>query len=181
MNAKIPLALIVAHDQNRLIGRDGDLPWRLPNDLRHFKALTLGHTVLMGRKTWESLPRKPLPGRQNRVLTRDLNFVADGAEVVHTLGAALRVPAEGQLLVIGGAELYALTLPHAQRLYVTEVEFHDVAPPGAHRDTFFPSYDLADYRETACEAHPIDDTHPYAYRFVTRERRAGGHDAPLPV
>lgn len=170
--ATAPLALIVAHDQHRLIGRQGDLPWRLPNDLRHFKALTLGNTVLMGRKTWESLPRRPLPGRHNRVLTRDPAFTADGAEVVHSLEAALRPPAQGSLFVIGGAELYALTLPLVQRLHITEVDFHDEAPLDT-RDAYFPAYDRNRYEETAREEHGVDDTHAHAYRFLTLERRDG--------
>ena len=94
--------------------------------------------------------------------------------MVHTLEAALRPPAQGELLVIGGAELYALTLPHAQRLYLTEVDSHDTAASGTHRDTFFPPYDRADYREIARAAHPADAAHAHGYCFVTLERRARG-------
>ena len=163
--ATAPLNLIVAHDENNLIGRDGDLPWRLPNDLKHFKALTLGQTVLMGRKTWESLPRRPLPGRDNRVLTRMAGYVAEGAVVFTDLAAALSAPAQGQLFVIGGAALYRLCLPLATRLYITEVQ------ASGEGDTYFPHYMRADYREIARETHPADATHAVAYCFVTLERR----------
>ena len=165
--AGMPIAslhLIVAHDETLLIGRDGDLPWRLPNDLKHFKALTLGQTVLMGRKTWESLPRRPLPGRENRVLTRDAGYLAEGAQVFHTLDAALAPPMQGELFVIGGASLYALCLPLASRLYLTEV---CAQSPG---DTYFPPYDRSQYREIAREEHPADDTHAVAFRFVVLQR-----------
>lgn len=159
-----PLTLIVAHDQNRLIGREGDLPWRLPNDLKRFKALTLGHTVLMGRKTWQSLPRRPLPGRDNRVLTRDAGYVAEGASVFTSLEAALAAPAQGTLFIIGGASLYEHTLPLAQRLELTQVQTH------AQGDVHFPPYDLRQYREIAREEHPADAQHAHAYRFLTLER-----------
>ncbi len=158
------LHLIVAHDRNRLIGRDGDLPWRLPNDLKRFKALTLGQTVLMGRKTWESLPRRPLPGRDNRVLTRDPHYLAPGATVHTTLASALAAPESGSLWVIGGAALYALCLPLASRLYVTQVHAADSG------DTYFPAYADQPFREIAREDHPADATHAVAYSFVILER-----------
>lgn len=163
-----PLSLIVAHDETGLIGRDGDLPWRLPNDLKHFKALTLGHTVLMGRKTWQSLPRKPLPERENRVLTRDAAFVAPGATVFTDLAAALAAPAQGQLFVIGGAELYRLCLPLAATLHITRVH------TSTEGDTYFPHYASANYRETACVIHPADEKHAHAYSFLTLERLDAG-------
>ncbi len=158
------LSLVVAHDDHLLIGRDGDLPWRLPNDLKRFKALTLGHTVLMGRKTWESLPRRPLPGRDNRVLTHDAHYAAEGASVFTTLAAALAAPAQGSLFVIGGAALYALCLPMAERLYVTHVHSQD------RGDTYFPAYADQNFREIAREHHPADAHHAVAYSFVTLER-----------
>jgi dihydrofolate reductase len=163
----MPLAslnLIVAHDETLLIGRDGDLPWRLPNDLKHFKALTLGQTVLMGRKTWESLPRRPLPGRENRVLTREAGYAAEGARVFQTLEAALALPLQGELFVIGGASLYALCLPLAHRLYVTEVHAR------GEGDTYFPAYRCSAYREVSRERHAADAIHAVAYSFVTLER-----------
>lgn len=161
---RTPLSIIVAHDEAGLIGRDGDLPWRLPNDLRRFKALTLGNTVLMGRKTWESLPRRPLPDRDNWVLTRDAGYAAPGARVFHDLGAALQATPRGQLFVIGGAELYRLCLPLARTLQVTQVATR------ADGDTHFPPYRLSDYREVSAEPHEADERHAHAYRFLTLER-----------
>lgn len=159
------LSLIVAHDENRLIGRAGDLPWRLPNDLKHFKALTLGHTVLMGRKTWESLPRRPLPGRVNRVLSRDADYRAEGAEVFNSLEAALSPPAHGLLFVIGGAALYEACLPFAHTLHLTLVQTE------AEGDTWFPAYEAQQFERIACIAHAADETHAFAYQFLTLQRR----------
>ncbi len=158
------LSLIVAMDRNRLIGRNGDLPWRLPNDLKHFKRTTLGKTILMGRKTWDSLGR-PLPERQNWVLTRDRGFAAAGARVFHDLDAALAAHGPGELMVIGGAELYRQTLSRADRLYLTEVRAE------VEGDAWFPEFDRAAWRETASEAHPADEKHAWPYRFVTLERK----------
>jgi len=150
-------------DRNRLIGRNGDLPWRLPNDLKHFKRNTLGKTVLMGRKTWASLGR-PLPERENWVLTRDAGFQADGARVFHTLEAALAAHAAGELMVIGGAELYRQLLPAAQRIYLTEVEAE------LEGDAWFPAFDRGEWTVTADEGHPSDERHAWPYRFLTLER-----------
>lgn len=161
--AEKALSLIVACDENRLIGRAGDLPWRLPNDLKHFKALTLGKTILMGRKTWDSLGR-PLPQRDNWVLTRDATFAAPGCRAFGTLQAALAAHASGELMVIGGAELYRQTLPHAQRLYLTRVHAQEQG------DTWFPDFDLAQFREISREDHPADDRHVYPYSFLILER-----------
>ncbi|MGH8504995.1 MAG: dihydrofolate reductase [Stenotrophobium sp.] len=158
------ISLIVAMDERRLIGRDGDLPWRLPNDLRHFKALTLGKTVLMGRKTWISLGR-PLPNRDNWVLTRDTRFSAEGGRVFHHLDAVLAAHIEGELMVIGGAELYRQLLPRADRLYLTQVHAR------VDGDTWFPDYPADAYVETAREDHPVDEKHPHAYSFLTLEHK----------
>lgn len=157
------ISLIVAMDRKRLIGRDGDLPWRLPNDLRHFKRLTVGKTVLMGRRTWVSLGR-PLPERENWVLTRDRSFAAPGCRVFHALGDALAAHGGGELMVIGGAELYRQTLPQADRIYLTEV---DAELSG---DTYFPELDPGQWRELSAEPHPADERHPYAYCFKLLER-----------
>jgi dihydrofolate reductase len=154
-----PLYLIAALGRNRVIGRDGALPWRLPDDLRRFKQLTLGQPVLMGRKTWVSLGR-PLPGRENRVLTRDRQFVAPGARVFHRLEDALAAPAQGALWVIGGGELYAQLLPRADALFLTEV---DAAPEG---DAHFPELPAGQWREVAREAHAADAAHALAFSFV---------------
>jgi dihydrofolate reductase len=171
----------VAVDRRWAIGRNGRLPWRLPDDLRRFKALTLGHPVIMGRKTFQSIGRA-LPGRTNVVVTRQHGYRAPGATVVHSLQAALaearavpsprsRVPgprsgAHGEecVFVIGGGQLYAQTLPLAGRLYVTHVET-EVEGADAH----FPALDPGVWREVAREGHPADDRHPFPFSYVTYE------------
>ncbi|MCS7067822.1 MAG: dihydrofolate reductase [Meiothermus sp.] len=157
------IALVVAMDQHRAIGRDGALPWHLPDDLKRFRALTLGKTVLMGRKTYQSIGR-PLPKRRNVVLTRDPHFRAEGVEVVHVPEEALQLDEE--LMVIGGGEVYALFLPLATHLYLTLV---DTAVPGA--DAFFPAWNPQDWRETHREHHPADERHALAFTYVDLERR----------
>ncbi|MDT7919086.1 MAG: dihydrofolate reductase [Meiothermus sp.] len=156
------IALVVAMDKNRAIGRAGALPWHLPDDLKHFKALTLGKTVLMGRKTFQSIGR-PLPKRRNVVLTKDPSFGAEGVEVVHSLDDALLLDEE--IMVIGGGEVYALFLPLATHLHLTLV---DTAIPDA--DTFFPEWSPAQWRETHREFHPADERHLFAFSFVDLER-----------
>lgn len=165
MSEATTLSLLVAHDLGRVIGRDGDLPWRLPNDLKQFKQRSLGKTVLMGRRTWESLPRKPLPGRDNWVLSRDPAFAAEGARSFQSLEQALAAHPGGELLVIGGGELYRLALPRAQRIYLTLVQTQ------VNGDTWFPDYDPADFQEIERLDHPADAQHAYAYSFLTLERR----------
>ncbi len=161
------VVLIAALDVNRAIGRDNALPWHLPDDLKRFKALTLGKPVLMGRKTAESLGRA-LPKRRNLVLTRSGQVPFDGMQAVATLEEACAVAdADGasELCVIGGAELYALTLPIATRLYLTHV---DTEVDDA--DTFFPAFDHAQWRTIAREAHAADDRHAFAFECVDYER-----------
>lgn len=162
----------VARGRNGVIGRDGGLPWRLKSDLALFKATTLGRPVIMGRKTWESLPRKPLPGRLNLVLSRDASFEAEGAIVCERFDEALEIAREQaadegaeEVCVIGGEALFALALPRAKRLYVTEV---DAAPDG---DAFMPAFDEADWRETRRDAHPAGPNDDYPFVFRTLERR----------
>jgi dihydrofolate reductase len=145
------LTLVVAVAKNGVIGRDGALPWRLSSDMKRFKAATIGKPVLMGRKTWQSLPRKPLPGRQNLILTRDANFSAEGAWVYSDLAAMLaagRAMAEAtgvdEVCVIGGAQLYNAVLPQADRIVLTEV---NLEPQGdAHL-----RFDLSHWREVSRE------------------------------
>lgn len=165
MAAMQKLTLVVAIAKNRIIGRDNQLPWHLPEDLQHFKAVTLGHPVIMGRKTWESLPPRfrPLPGRRNIVVTRQSDYVAEGAEIVGSIPAALeRVSAEDTACVIGGAEIFAATLPLAHTLEITEV---DLEPEG---DTRFPALSATEWRESAREAHVA--TSGIGYAFVTYQR-----------
>ena len=160
---KPEIVFVLARARNGVIGRDGDLPWRLPADLRHFKALTQGAPMLMGRKTFESLPGL-LPGRRHIVLTRDAGWSAQGAEVVHSVDAAIAAAQGERLSVVGGAEIYALLLPHADRIELTEV---DDAPEG---DTVVPPFDPAMWREDARKDHPAESGRP-GFAFVTLVRR----------
>jgi dihydrofolate reductase len=164
------LSLIVALDGNGLIGRGGDLPWRLPADLKHFKRITLGKPVIMGRKTAESLGR-PLPGRDNLVLTRNPGWRAGGFHVcagMEDLVAA--VGSAPEAMVIGGADIYRLLLPRTSRAYVTLV---DGIFSG---DTWFPEWPLRGWRETRREERPSDDANPWGMVFLEYERlgAAGG-------
>lgn len=162
-------ALIVATAENGVIGRQGQLPWHLPLDLKHFKLLTLGHPVLMGRRTWESIGR-PLPGRANIVVTRQPDWVAPGCEVTHSLAEAVALAATrpgGELVcVIGGSEIYQAALPAVDVVYLTEV--HHTVPDG---DAFFPALPPSVWREETRERHEADEKHAYAFSFVTLRRR----------
>jgi len=159
------ISLVVALDRNRAIGRAGAMPWHLPDDLKRFKALTLGKPVLMGRKTALAIGR-PLPGRLNLVLTRGEVAPFPGQTVVHSLGEAIARAGDSDLCVIGGGEVYALALPRATQLHLTEI---DTAASDA--DTFFPAFDAGDWHEVARVHHPIDAKHPIPFDFVDYERR----------
>ncbi len=155
------LSLIAALDRERAIGRDGQLPWRLSADLKRFKALTLGHSIVMGRKTWDSIGR-PLPGRRNLVLTRDVHFQAEGAEVFQDLDSLLQACAsEDEVFIIGGGEIYQLLLPQAHRLLLTEVE---TTVEGA--DAWFPVWDEQTFHESSRVSFPADDKNQHPYHFV---------------
>lgn len=159
------VALIAAMGSNRVIGQAGALPWRLPADLRHFRALTLGKPVLMGRKTFESIG-KPLPGRDNIIITRRFGYHAEGCQVFDSLTAALEhhrgCP---ELMIIGGASIYNQSLALASRIYLTVI---DQAFEG---DAFFPEIDAGCWVETARTDHHADETNPFDYHFLTLERR----------
>ncbi len=159
------IALVAALDRHRAIGRGNELPWRLPDDLKRFKALTLGKPVLMGRKTAESLGRA-LPGRHNLVLTRSVSAPFAGMEAVASLDAALALVGDVELMVIGGGEIYALALPFANTLHLTHVD--TVVEDG---DTFFPAYDPSQWRAGFREAHAPDGKHAYGFEFVDFVRR----------
>lgn len=160
------VALIAALDRQCAIGRGNTLPWHLPDDLRRFKALTLGHTVLMGRRTAESLGRA-LPNRRNLVLTRAASAPFAGMTAVASWAEALdALDADAPLCVIGGAQIYALALPHATHLHLTHV---DTIVEGA--DTWFPEWDRAAWQVVARAAHPADATHAHAFEFVDYVRR----------
>ena len=158
------IALIVAMAENRVIGRNNQLPWRIPADLRHFKALTLGKPVIMGRKTYESIGR-PLPGRDKIVITADSGYQAEGCQVVHSVEQALEAAGScEEAMIIGGANLYRQTLENADRLYLTLVK---AEPEG---DTWFPEIELQQWREIERQAHTADESNEYDYDFVVLER-----------
>lgn len=166
--SRTSLTLVVAVADNGVIGRDQALPWRLPDDLKRFKALTLGKPVLMGRKTWASLGR-PLPGRDNVVLTRDREFGgqpgARGALVVHSLAEALALfPRASEIAVIGGAEVYGAVLPFADRIEITRVHAE------VDGDTWFPALAPTDWQPIKRETHAADERHAWAMTFETLAR-----------
>lgn len=156
------VTIVIARAENGVIGRDGGLPWHLPDDLRRFKALTMGTSMVMGRRTFDSLGRL-LPGRQHIVLTRDSGWSAEGADVAHNVPQALALAREPRVSVIGGAEACRLFLPVADRIELTQVH---ARPDG---DTFLPPFDPAHWRETARQPHPANDGNP-AFTFVTLVR-----------
>jgi dihydrofolate reductase len=170
--AEPPLALIAAVARNGVIGAGNALPWRLPEDLRRFKALTLGHSVVMGRRTFDSLGRA-LPGRQNIVVTRQGTLAASGVEVAHSLGDALNLVRDPPpAWCIGGGQLFREALPRAARLEITWIDA-DVAG-----DAYFPPVDWSHWREVAREAHPAGAA-GLAYAFVTYVRAAGDDGADV--
>jgi dihydrofolate reductase len=159
------VSLVVAMAENRVIGRDNRMPWHLPADLAHFKALTMGKPIIMGRLTWESLPGL-LPGRRHIVLTHDRGYSAPGVTLVHSLAEALDAAgAVDEVMVVGGARLYAEALPLADRIYLTLV--HGVF----EGDARFPAIDPAEWIETSREHHAPDDRNPCPYTFLTLRRR----------
>jgi dihydrofolate reductase len=159
----LDLSMVIAMDRHRAIGKNGQLPWRLPDDLKHFKARTLGKPVIMGRKTFDSIGR-PLPERRNIVLTRDPNFSAPGIEIVHSLEQALN-GLEGQVAVIGGGELCALAMPLAHRLELTLVN-----TVVENADAFFPEWNPSEWREVTRVHHSKDEKHALDFDFVDFER-----------
>jgi dihydrofolate reductase len=162
------VALIVAVAENGVIGRDNALPWRIPEDMNWFKARTMGKPCVMGRKTWESFPKRPLPGRTNIVVTRDPAYRAEGAVVVSSLQAALDVAAgedPDEIMVLGGAEIYAQALPLADRIYLTSVH-GEVAG-----DTTFPALDRAQWNETIVGVHPSSAERPIGYSFIILDKK----------
>ena len=158
------IVLVVARAANGVIGRDGRLPWHIPEDLRHFKAVTLGAPMIMGRKTFDSLPGL-LPGRRHIVLTRDSAWSAEGAEVARTAEEAIRLAGPDRVSIIGGAEIFALFEPTADTAELTEVHA-DIAG-----DTILPPLDAERWQEVHREDHPARDDRP-AFSFVRLERRA---------
>ena len=159
------IAIIAAMTDDRVIGIENRLPWKLPADMKWFRRHTLGKPIVMGRKTFESFGGKPLPERLNIVITRDRDYRADGAVVVHDIDAALAVAGDAEeVMIIGGASFYEQMLPRADRLYLT---FVDADVEG---DAWFPEFDRSHWREVYREDHEADEKNPYAYRFVILER-----------
>ena len=159
MNKPI-ISLIVAMANNRVIGKDNDMPWHLPADLAHFKAVTLGKPIIMGRKTYESIGR-PLPGRKNIVISRNSNYKLEGCETVCSLEEAMELVSDvEELMIIGGGYLYSQTLSQADRLYLT---FIDLDVDG---DTQFPEFEHLQLTEVKRERHLKDEKNPYDYQFV---------------
>lgn len=163
------ISLIAALTRNRVIGRNNDLPWHLPDDMKYFMQTTKGHHVIMGRKNYDSIPEKfrPLPNRTNIVVTRQPNLQAPHCTVVHSLEEAVdiaRKAGEPELFIIGGSAIYRMGMPLAQRLYLTEIA---TILPG---DTHFPEFDKDGWKEVSRRHHPADDRHAYAFDFVIYER-----------
>jgi len=159
------LTLILARARNGVIGASGGLPWRLPEDLAFFKRTTMGHPIVMGRKTWESIGR-PLPGRRSIIVTRDRSYAAAGAEVVHSLDDAVALCSDSdEMFVIGGAQLYEDALPHADRLLLTEID------ADFEGDTFLPAPSAAQWLEASRDRHPPGDQRAFGFDFVDYRRR----------
>lgn len=163
------LSIIAAMANDRVIGRDNRLPWHLPADLQHFKQITMGKPMIMGRKTWESLPGV-LPGRRHIVVTRDMDYRAEGAEIAHSLDEAIELAGKvEEIMVVGGANLYEQALSLADRIYLTEI---DLSVEG---DAWFPEFDRSTWRERSRVEHPHDARNASDYAFIVLERsgRAG--------
>lgn len=159
------VSLIAAVAENGVIGRENALPWRLPADLQHFRRLTTGHPIIMGRRNYESIGR-PLPERTNIVVTRRTDYRAPGCIIAHSLEAAFDAAPGPEIFVIGGAEIYAQALARADRIYLTRVHARIAG------DSFFPAVDWSGWRELTREHHASDARHEYAYTFITLDRPA---------
>nr|WP_209125037.1 dihydrofolate reductase [Alkalihalobacillus sp. BA299] len=160
------ISFLVAMDKNRVIGKDNDLPWRLPADLAYFKKVTMGHPIVMGRKTYESIGR-PLPGRENIIITRNQNYSAEGCTVLHSLDDVKKVIDDStkEVFIIGGAEIFKEAFPIADKLYITHI---DEAFEG---DTYFPAFSDQEWKEVSREKGVKDEKNPYDYYFSVYERK----------
>ncbi|WP_099351586.1 dihydrofolate reductase [Fredinandcohnia onubensis] len=159
------ISLLVAMDKNQLIGKDNDLPWRLPADLAYFKRVTMGHPIIMGRKTYDSIGR-PLPGRENIIVTRDTSYKAEGCKVIHSIEEIVKMnqQTDQELFVIGGAEIFKEILPYSDRLYITEIN------EGFDGDTYFPAFDKAKWKVISKEQGIKNEKNPYDYTFLVYEK-----------
>lgn len=166
MNQAQTLSMIVAMGENRMIGKGNKMPWHLPDDLKYFKATTLNKPVIMGRKTFESIGLKPLPNRPNFIISRNDNFQAEGARVFNSVELALsQLKDYSEVMIMGGAQIYAQWIDRVDQLYITEVK---AAPEG---DAFFPIIDHQAWYEVSREPHPADERHAFAFDFVVYKRR----------
>jgi len=160
------VSIIVAVANNGVIGRDNDLPWRLSEDLKHFKRTTLGKPVIMGRRTYESVG-KPLPGRKNIVVTRDASYTAEGCEVAHSIQEAIGKAGDvEEVMILGGGQLYKVALPMTDRIYLTQV---DAEVAG---DTRFPELDWSEWNEVSRWEHPADEKNDHACTFLVLEKKS---------
>jgi len=160
------ISLIWAMDQNRLIGQNNRLPWRLPEDLKYFKAVTMGAPVIMGRKTFESINCRPLPGRNNIIMTRDQAYQAEGVTIMHEIADVMaHVQGDKEAFVIGGAEIYTSFLPFADRLYITQIE------DSFEGDAYFPEVNMDEWVLSSKEKGPKDEKNPYHYYFEVYDRK----------
>jgi dihydrofolate reductase len=162
------ITIVAAMARNRAIGLNGQLPWHLPRELRHFKETTMGRPIVMGRRTWQSIGRA-LPGRQNLVITRDPEFRAPECDIVHSLDEAIERAAGGEVMIIGGGQLYRESLPHADRMILTLVDCEPAA------DTWFPEWADSAWHRASVRAERADEQNPFDYRVIelTRRRAVG--------
>lgn len=163
MTAQKTISMIVAAAENGVIGKDGGMPWRLSADLKNFKRITMGSTMIMGRKTWESLPGL-LPGRETVIITRQSDFQVDGAIVVGSLEAALSATEDQSPFIVGGAEIYRLALPHVSRIYLTRVHAE------IEGDTVLPELDFEQWKKLESVSHAADEKNSYDYSFEIYEK-----------
>lgn len=165
MKQKFELAMIVATDPNKGIGKGNDMPWHISSDLKRFKELTTGHSIVMGRKTWESLPKRPLPNRLNVVLTRNLGFKAEGAEVIHSIDELEKLNLKGEIFIIGGAEVYKLFYPQVSNLYLTRVkETFDC-------DTYLDFLEMEDWETINKSKILTDEKSGALFQFIDLKRK----------
>lgn len=167
MDTSPEIVLVAAMGRNRVIGRDGEMPWHLPADLQHFKAVTMGHPVVMGRRTFQSIGRA-LPGRRNIVVSRSLSSPPDGCELARSPAQALTMTGPGPVMIIGGGELYAALMPHAVRMELTWV---DAAPEG---DTVFPQWDRHQWQLECMQVRPCDERNEFSLVFCSFVRATSG-------
>jgi dihydrofolate reductase len=164
-------SLIAALDRNRLIGKGEGLPWRLPADLKRFKAITMGKPIVMGRKTHESIGR-PLPGRLNIVLTRRRDYRVKGCTIAHSISEVKEaVPGGGEIIVIGGAQVYELFLPLVRRMFLTMIDSEFLG------DVSFPAFEIGEWQEVSREYHGLNEGVPFSYSFVILERKIGASES----